>query len=61
MPSDTLYDTDIVAWAQQQAAALRDAARRTSGANTIDRANLIEEVESLGRAPSFTPLSATSP
>jgi hypothetical protein len=42
-----LYEEDFVAWAEQQAAALRAAAR--SGSNLeLDWQNLAEEVESLG-------------
>jgi len=37
---DTLYDTDVAAWAEQQAGALR---RRA--ANEIDWANVAEEIE----------------
>lgn len=48
--TNTLYDEDIVAWAEQQAAALRTLSRQTSGSNAVDWPNLIEEVESLGRS-----------
>lgn len=40
-----LYNTDFYAWTQQQAALLREGAWPE-----LDRANLIEEVESLGRS-----------
>lgn len=40
-----LYDTDFYAWTQQQAALLREGAW-----HELDRANLIEEVESLGKS-----------
>ena len=44
-----LYDTDIVLWAEEQAAALRDAAR--AGTNLpIDWENVAEEIESLGKS-----------
>ncbi len=39
------YDTDFYAWTQEQAAALRDGKW-----DTLDRANLAEEIESLGRS-----------
>ena len=43
----TLYDEDFLAWSQQQAGALRAAAR--SGSNQqLDWENLAEEIESLG-------------
>jgi len=43
----SLYDTDFFAWTEEQAAALRDAARL--GANIpLDWENLAEEIESLG-------------
>jgi uncharacterized protein DUF29 len=45
----TLYDEDFVAWTEQQAEALRAAAR--GGTNQpLDWENLAEEVEDLGRA-----------
>jgi len=44
-----LYDQDFLAWTQDQAAALRDAARL--GANMpLDWENLAEEIESLGKS-----------
>jgi hypothetical protein len=50
MPEGTtaVYDEDLYLWSQQQAEALRAAAR--SGANlSIDWENVAEEIESLGR------------
>ena len=44
----TLYDDDIVTWAEQQAAALRELAAKPELANAVDWENLIEEVETLG-------------
>jgi hypothetical protein len=45
----TLYDEDFVAWTEQQAAALRLAAR--GGINqSLDWENLAEEIESLGKS-----------
>ena len=42
--NDNLYETDFYAWTQQQANLLR-----YQQWNQVDLANLIEEVESLGR------------
>lgn len=43
-PAADLYDTDFVAWAEQQAAAIK---RGDWGA--LDVPNLVEEIESMGR------------
>lgn len=43
----TLYDQDFVAWTEQQAEALRSAARGSTN-QPLDWANLAEEIESLG-------------
>ena len=45
----TLYDEDFVAWAEQQAAALRAAARGGSN-QQLDWENLAEEIEDLGKS-----------
>ncbi|MBV9862680.1 MAG: DUF29 domain-containing protein [Alphaproteobacteria bacterium] len=45
----TLYVEDIVAWAEQQAEALRVAAR-TGSNQQLDWENLAEEIEDLGRS-----------
>lgn len=45
----TLYDEDFVAWSEQQAEALRTAARAGSN-QQLDWENLAEEIESLGRS-----------
>jgi hypothetical protein len=50
MDAATLYRDDIVSWAEQQAAALRELAVRPGLSNAVDWANLIEEVECLGRS-----------
>lgn len=42
----TLYDTDFVAWTQQQAARLRS----MPGTDNLDIANLVDEIEGLGRS-----------
>jgi hypothetical protein len=49
MDARTLYDDDIVTWAEQQAAALRELAGKPELSNAVDWENLIEEVETLGR------------
>jgi hypothetical protein len=46
----TLYDDDIVTWAEQQATALRELAARPELSNVVDWDNLIEEIECLGRS-----------
>jgi hypothetical protein len=46
--SKTLYEEDTVAWAEQQAAALR--AARGGSNQALDWENLAEEIESLGAA-----------
>ena len=49
----SLYDTDIVAWSEQQAEALRDLARQAGKqSNAVDWDNLIDEVETVGRSES---------
>jgi Domain of unknown function DUF29 len=45
----TLYDEDFVAWTEQQADALRSAARGSTN-QPLDWENLAEEIESLGRS-----------
>jgi hypothetical protein len=50
MDTATLYDDDIVSWAEQQAAALRELAARPELSNAVDWENVIEEVECLGRS-----------
>ena len=49
MADGTLYETDIVAWAEQQVAELRRLAE-AAPSNAVDWENLIEEVESVGRS-----------
>ncbi len=44
----TLYEEDTVAWSEQQAAALRAAARGGSN-QPLDWENLAEEIEELGQ------------
>ena len=47
--SDTLYDTDVLSWSEQQAELLRRAARGER-VNGLDWPNLIEEIEAVGRS-----------
>lgn len=49
MTDTTLYDDDILTWSEQQAAALRSLSQRADLSNVVDWANVIEEIESLGR------------
>jgi len=48
MDHDSLYDTDICTWAEQQAAALRSLAPRADLPNELDLLNVIEEIEDVG-------------
>ncbi|MGU3540648.1 DUF29 family protein [Methylobacterium sp. A54F] len=50
MDRSSLYDDDIVTWAEEQAAALRALASRGDLSNAVDWENIIEEIESVGRA-----------
>src|SRR5579883_2263666 len=47
MPDGPRYDDDFYAWTQYQAEVLRTLRTRD---NRLDRENLVEEVESLGRS-----------
>ena len=49
MDRPSLYDDDIVTWAEQQAAALRALAARSDLSNAVDWENVAEEIESVGR------------
>ena len=44
--ADDLYETDVVAWAEQQA----DALRRRVGGNALDWDNLADEIEAVSRS-----------
>lgn len=51
MSDTTLYETDIVAWAEEQVEALRRLARSPMPmSNAVDWENVIEEIESLGKS-----------
>ena len=43
-----LYDTDVLAWSEQQAALLRQLAESRPSNEALDWANIIEEIESVG-------------
>lgn len=46
----SLYDTDFLTWTEEQATALRALAGRRDLPNGLDLANVIEEIETLGRS-----------
>ncbi|MDP4025822.1 DUF29 domain-containing protein [Methylobacterium sp. NEAU 140] len=46
----SLYDDDIVTWAEEQAAALRALGTRGDLSNAVDWENIAEEIESVGRS-----------
>jgi hypothetical protein len=50
MTDASLYETDIYAWSEQQAAVLRGMAERNDLPNELDLANIAEEIESLGKS-----------
>ena len=53
------YDTDIVAWADEQAALLRGVARQAPlVSNQIDWDNIAEEIETVGRSETRAVMSA---
>ena len=59
MGKHAAYDTDIVAWADEQAALLRDASRHSSlASNRIDWENIAEEIETVGRSETRAVTSA---
>lgn len=45
-----LYDTDVLAWSEQQAGLLRQLAESRPSNEALDWANIIEEIESVGRS-----------
>ena len=50
MDQPSLYDDDIVTWAEQQAAAVRALASRPDLSNALDWENVADEIESVGRS-----------
>ena len=59
MGDQSLYDEDILIWSEQQAAALRKLAARRDLPNELDLANVIEEIEDVGRSEFHTVESLT--
>jgi hypothetical protein len=49
MRDSSLYDTDVLIWSEQQAAALRNLTVHRDLPNELDLANVIEEIEDVGR------------
>jgi hypothetical protein len=47
---DDLYDTDILEWAEQQAAVLRSLRARRDLPNELDLEHVAEEIEDVGRS-----------
>src|ERR1700722_12261440 len=50
MPDTDLYETDILAWSEQQAGALRELAARRDLPNALDLAHVVEEIEDVGQS-----------
>ncbi len=50
MDGASLYDDDILAWSEVQAAALRSLAGRHDLPNQLDLANVVEEIEDVGKS-----------
>ena len=48
MPDSSLYDEDVYAWSEQQAAVLRRLAARGELPNELDWINVAEEIEDVG-------------
>ena len=59
MGDQSLYEEDILIWSEQQAAALRKLASRRDLPNELDLANVIEEIEDVGRSEFHTVESLT--
>ena len=50
MADSDLYDTDILAWSEIQADALRQLATRRDLPNALDLAHVVEEIEDVGKS-----------
>ncbi len=50
MDGASLYDDDILAWSEVQVAALRSLAGRHDLPNQLDLANVVEEIEDVGKS-----------
>ena len=48
MADTDLYETDILAWSEQQVSALRELATRRDLPNALDLMHVLEEIEGLG-------------
>jgi hypothetical protein len=48
MGEASLYEEDVYAWSEQQAAVLRRLARRRDRPNELDLAHIAEEIEDVG-------------
>ena len=48
MADTDLYETDILAWSEQQVSALRELATRRDLPNALDLPHMLEEIEGLG-------------
>ncbi|HEY1935285.1 MAG TPA: DUF29 family protein [Acetobacteraceae bacterium] len=49
MDDTSLYDSDILAWSEQQAVVLRGLAARGDLPNNLDLEHIVEEIESVGQ------------
>ena len=54
MGDSSVYDEDILIWSERQAAALRSLASRRDLPNELDLANVIEEIEDVGKSEFHT-------
>ena len=50
MADTDLYETDILAWSEQQADALRELAARRDLPNALDLTHVVEEIEEVGQS-----------
>lgn len=50
MADGDLYQTDILAWSEQQTGALRELAARRDLPNALDLAHVVEEIEDVGQS-----------
>lgn len=50
MADPDFYETDILAWSEQQAEALRELTRRRDLPNALDLAHVVEEIEDVGQS-----------
>ena len=50
MADNVLYETDVLAWSEQQAGALRELAFRRDLRNALDLDHILEEIEDVGQS-----------